>query len=353
MSDKTGIEWTDATWNPVTGCSKVSQGCKHCYAEREWPRMTRLVPAYAGREFTDVRTHADRLDQPLRWKKPRMIFVNSMSDLFHPDVPLEFIDKVFAVMALAPQHTFQVLTKRPDRMKEILYRIGVLVEAAKHGDFCIADAFPNIATSLAHPQGEKRWPLPNVWLGVSVEDQAAADERVPLLLETPAAVRWISAEPLLGPVELDNIEFEPGNFINALDLEEWNGLEDSPEVQESLGKGALIDWVVVGGESGPKARPMHPDWARILRDQCATAGVPFLFKQWGEWAPGENCGPSAKTEETADWFAGKWSLGTMTPKQSEECHIDDEPLLYRCGKKRAGRLLDGVQHDGYPKGGVA
>lgn len=177
MSDKTKIEWTDATWNPVTGCTKVSQGCKHCYAEREWPRLTKLVPAYAGRDFTEVRTHADRLDQPLHWKRPRRVFVNSMSDLFHQDVPDEFIRAVFAVMAQAKQHTFQVLTKRSERMREILTRW--------HRD----------GLTLREGCGAV---LPNVWLGVSIEDQPSADERIIELLKTPAAVRWISAEPLLG-----------------------------------------------------------------------------------------------------------------------------------------------------------
>lgn len=204
MSDKTGIEWTDATWNPVTGCAKVSQGCKHCYAEREWPRMTKLVPAYAGREFTDVRTHADRLDQPLSWKRPLKVFVNSMSDLFHQDVPFEFIDRVFAVMALSKQHVFQVLTKRPDRMREYMHRLGrsakILDDAARTLGYTFEFAGKYMVT----------WPLPNIWLGVSVEDQAAADERIPLLLDTPAAVRWISAEPLIGSVDLTDIPNQLG-----------------------------------------------------------------------------------------------------------------------------------------------
>lgn len=385
MGDATKIEWTDATWNPVTGCAKVSQGCKHCYAEREWPRMTKLVPAYAGRDFTDVRTHADRLDQPLRWKKPRRIFVNSMSDLFHPDVPDEFIDQVFAVMAMAPRHTFQVLTKRPGRMRDYMLR--------SPNTKALRELAPSVRGLPMH-EGEviSPWPRPNVWLGVSVENQAAADERIPLLLDTPAAVRWISAEPLLGLVTLGKW-FDPWTCADC----EYHGSENDagPDGCTACGEedafagrdrcrncGAddqsarrscprcgshrsyerdygfkfdnpppRIDWVVVGGESGPQARPMHPQWARDLRDQCAAAGVPFLFKQWGEWAPGENCGggPMTKTEKTADWFADKWSFGTITPRQSEECHIDDEPLLYRCGKKRAGRLLDGVTHDGYPK----
>lgn len=344
MADKTGIEWTDATWNPVTGCSKVSAGCKHCYAEREWPRMTKLVPAYAGRDFTDVRTHGDRLDQPIRWAKRRMIFVNSMSDLFHPAVPDDFIDSVFGVMWAClygrneqDGHIFQVLTKRADRMRDYFStdrREAWARSAVHHGGGIDPDGIWDQTMNYEGPH-------PRIWLGVSVEDQAAADERIPLLLDTPAAVRWISAEPLLGPVSLrwlaafpenaPNVSLHPSGTTNHLD-----GLR-------------RLDWVVVGGESGPKARPMHPQWARSLRDQCQAAGVSFLFKQWGEWAPGENCGvPMTKTEATADWFADKWSFGTMTPRESEECHIDDEPLLYRVGKKRSGRLLDGVQHDGYP-----
>lgn len=176
MGGATKIQWTDETWNPVTGCTKVSQGCKHCYAERVFPR------AYAktGRCFTDVRTHPERLDQPLRWKKPRRVFVNSMSDLFHEDVPDEFIDKVWEIMANAPDHTFQILTKRPARM--LAWTGGV--DAGKW------------------PMWLLPWPLPNVWLGVSVEDQATADERIPPLLRTAAAVRFISLEPCLGPVDL-------------------------------------------------------------------------------------------------------------------------------------------------------
>jgi protein gp37 len=240
MGDSTGIEWTDATWNPVTGCTKVSQGCKHCYAERDWNRLAHL-PAYQGRAFTDVACHPKRLDQPLRWKRPRRIFVNSMSDLFHEDVPFEFIEEVHEVIRETERHTFQILTKRPDRMVEFWkWRKEVY--------------FANSCTSA---------PPRNAWYGVSVEDQSTADYRVPLLLQTPAAVRWISAEPLLGPVSLV-VPFD-GARVDAA-------------------KGARpgipgLDWVVVGGESGPKARPMHPDWARSLRDQCAAAGVPFFMKQ--------------------------------------------------------------------------
>lgn len=341
MSDKTGIEWTDATWNPVTGCAKVSQGCKHCYAEREWPRMTRLVPAYAGRDFTDVRTHEDRLDQPLRWKKPRKVFVNSMSDLFHSDVPDEFIDKVFITMALCPQHTFQVLTKRADRMQEYVTRLN-------------GGRLRNRLIMVDAPNSTLAWPLQNVWLGVSVEDQDAADERIPLLLDTPAAVRWISAEPLLGPIRLSGL-FGLITDDEDVRIDALNGtFVTSRHQEEPTPLGARLDWVVVGGESGPKARPMSIKWARSLRDQCAEAGVPFLFKQWGEWAPA-----AVRQSETP----GQFAYGDYEHEPGHFVHTDRYPraftsfgaraIVERVGKKTAGRLLDGVKHDGYPEGGAA
>ncbi len=313
---KSKIEWTDETWNPVTGCTKVSAGCKHCYAEREWPRMTRLVPAYAGRAFTDVRCHPERLEQPLRWKRPRKVFVNSMSDLFHPDVPDWFIDSVFAVMSIAEAHTFQILTKRPHRMSTYLSdpnRVGKIMVAATALN---GDIDPSAICSV--------WPLPNVWLGVSVENQEAADERIPLLLRTPAAVRWISAEPLLGRVDL--CEHFGMWWNQTMDCFESVGSRFNRN-PNNLAHTA-IDWIVVGGESGPSARPMSPDWARSLRDQCAAAGVPFMFKQWGEWLPmlGQREGiPVKQTKKTSSGWIMGWA-----------------------GKKTAGRLLDGVLHDGYP-----
>lgn len=308
MSDGTKIEWTDATWNPVTGCAKVSQGCKNCYAERDWKRLSAMPQTvYFGRKFTDVATHNDRLGQPLRWKRPRRIFVNSMSDLFHLDVPDDFIERVFAVMAHAKQHTFQVLTKRPDRMR-------------------------HVARYIADINGR---PLPNVWLGVSVEDQETADERIPILLDTPAAVRWISAEPLLGPINLHE----------------------------------RLDWVVAGGESGPNARPMHPDWLRSLRDQCNAAGVDFLFKQWGEWhtkafltSTGE---PVFRQFDSFQHWVNKartWvNGGICLDKNGAELknggdmmrarNEDRFPvtIMHRVGKRAAGRLLDGRTWDEYPE----
>ena len=321
MSDKSKIEWTETTWNPVTGCSKVSQGCKNCYALRDWPRLSANPRSvYYGRQFTDVQCHAERLDQPLRWTKPRKVFVNSMSDLFHEDVPFEFIDKVFAVMVLADQHIFQILTKRPERMRDYFLnhftrhqtaRMGVHIWGGKNPDYihdqlCLMD-----------------FPIPNVWLGVSVEDQTTADDRIALLLDTPAAVRWLSMEPLLGPVDLECTAWPTG----------WERPVDdvSDGIDPLRFRGPRIDWVVVGGESGPQARPMHPDWVRSLRDQCSAARVPFFFKQWGEWAPDCLCGTPSPCRDTPRPTSGK--IGVM----------------FRCGKKRAGRTLDGRTWDEYPQ----
>ena len=310
MSDNAKIEWTDATWNPVTGCSKVSAGCKHCYAERDWARMSaNPKTVYYGREFSDVRCHPERLKEgPIRWKKPRRIFVNSMSDLFHPDVPFEFIDEVFEVINCSRMHTFQILTKRPERVLEYFTRPGAWVSEA------IAD-------------------FDHVWLGVTVENQEAADERIPLLLQTPAAVRWVSMEPLLGPVDLVGI------FANP------NDSRDGTNALEAL------DWVVVGGESGPRARPMHPGWARSLRDQCTAAGVPFLFKQWGEFVTEYQSGRDTNfcydNSNAGGWidFNGASSLGEGAAPQDAMT----AEHVFRLGKKAAGRLLDGVLHDGYPE----
>jgi protein gp37 len=379
MSSQTGIEWTDATWNPLRGCSPVSAGCKNCYASRDAKRFSGpdapfegLVRINAAGERTDewngqVHFIEKHLLDPLKWKpikeqtepeemagifhtRPRRIFVNSVSDLFHENVPDDWIDRIFAVMALCPQHIFQVLTKRPERMlrwfksgprpstmtcprrnhilnvTDFMTRAGEIAE--KYRGLEIA-----LAARLVH--GEWKWPLPNVWLGVSVENQAAADERIPLLLQTPAAVRFVSCEPLLGPVRLDRIGEEPEGYLNAL-----------AAVVHCDGRGTKsitgLDWVICGGESGPGARPMHPDWARNLRDQCKAVGVPFFFKQWGEWAPCEN---GEVTPNPQDWD---------TPPPTHEFHGDDRPrcaqeVVYRIGKKAAGSLLDGREWKQFPE----
>lgn len=307
MSDKSNIEWTDATWNPLRGCTKVSEGCRNCYAAGVAARFSGPGMPYEGlAEMTPhgpnwtgkIKLVPDKLEQPLEWKRPRKIFVNSMSDLFHESVPFDYIDQVFVVMALAKQHTFQILTKRPERMVEWFNRDPADVDDA---------LFPFRA---------KRWPLPNVWLGVSVENQKAVDERIRHLLQTPAAVRFLSMEPLLGEVNLEfNVQFEhPDN--------------------EGYGVDAIkgLDWVIVGGESGPHARPMHPDWARDIRDQCQAAGVPFFFKQWGEWSPIHELRCDEPEIMGKLWY-----------------NFDPDTSVCKIGKHNASRLLDGRTWDEFPE----
>lgn len=218
MADGSAIEWTESTWNPVTGCSKVSPGCAHCYAETFAERW-RGVKGHPYEQGFDLRLWPERLEQPLKWRRPRVIFVNSMSDLFHEDIPVDFIEEVFTVMAEASWHRFQILTKRQERLEEL---------------------GPNLT-----------WPE-NVWMGVSIENRRFV-HRADSLRNVPAAVRFISAEPLLGPLE-------------GLDL-------------------SMIDWLIAGGESGAKARPMKPAWVRDLRDRCIEEDVSFFFKQWGGFRP--------------------------------------------------------------------
>jgi protein gp37 len=246
MGDNTAIQWTDATWNPVTGCSKVSPGCAHCYAET----MARRLQAMGSPRYKDgfaVRIHPEALEQPLHWRKPRHVFAVSMGDLFHDEVPEAFIRLVWAVMEEARRHTFQVLTKRPARMRDLL-----------------AGAWPM---------------LPNVWLGVTAEDQPRADERVPILLETPAAVRFVSVEPMLGPVCVSDIPVSGGAILKPLVGLTWEQRPGLPGFTVNRPRGAKLDWVVVGGESGTRARPMSEDWVRHLRDQCKAAGTAFFYKQ--------------------------------------------------------------------------
>lgn len=260
MSDKTGIAWSDATWNPVTGCTKVSEGCRHCYAERVWPRMAASKGRYFGREFGDVMVHPEALEIPLRWRRPRKIFVNSMSDLFCESVPDDFIAQVFAVMALAKQHTFQILTKRPERA---LYLLGA---------GCMGGFEPAVEDWFVHLGGKELiWPLPNVWLGVSAEDQKTLNERIPLLLSTPAAFRWVSIEPMIGPVSFRWASWQKTYRIDS----------SGREVRNHLDGLRRLDWVVVGGESGPEARSMEAGWVRILIEQCREANVPIFLKQLG------------------------------------------------------------------------
>lgn len=363
MADGTKIEWTDATWNPITGCAVVSPGCTNCYAmklagtrlknhesRKGLTKDTKAGPVWTG----EVRFNRKWLDQPLRWTTPRMIFVCAHGDLFAEGVDQVWIDHVFAVMALAPQHTFQVLTKRPERMREYMLGMpsrrsfiagyGALVRGGN-----LPDHYETAYEAIAKP-------LPNVWLGVSVEDQKRAAERIPVLLDTPAAIRWISAEPLLGPVNLRRIRIAPDHHT-MIDAMDGYAVADRPGRER-----AMLDWVVAGGESGPGARPMHPDWARSLRDQCAAAGVPFLFKQWGEWAEAcpDMCDDGGKhIEVDPDSYEGEAIYDDATDRLiaadgrlfTPETLPPDTParLIERLGKKAAGRLLDGVEHNGFPE----
>lgn len=354
MADKTGIEWTDATWNPVTGCSKVSQGCKHCYAERDWARLA-ANPAtkYFSRAFTDVATHRDTLALPCRWSKPRRIFVNSMSDLFHEAVPYEFIAAVFGAMAAASWHTFQVLTKRPQRALDFFAWIDAHPERADFDSPALQKKYPgadwrpfflvDLASRHLPLAGhglrcdlKGKWPLPNVQLGVSVEDQTAADDRVPLLLKMPAAVRFLSVEPMLGPVYIEEIP-DPSGGVCLKPLAGLRWIESGNGRCETMPLGARIDWVITGAESGPHARPSHPDWFRSVYAQCASTGIAYLHKQNGEWIDSDT---AQRYGPDVEHLRGKGGVDIIARHNT---------IFYRVGKKAAGRLLDGVEHNGYPE----
>ena len=321
MAQKTSIEWTDATWSPVLGCSPASAGCAACYATRTVWRMAhnpnrKIAEARAGlvektsagvlRWTGAVRCLPDQLEVPLRWKEPRRIFVANQSDLFHEAVPDDFIAQVFAVMALAPRHTFQVLTKRAARMAELLRSEDFWSLVGSWSDLMLEDEESPVGPGRGWNGLERRSddaralaqaptadePLENAWLGVSVEDQRAADERIPHLMQTPAALRFVSAEPLLGPVDLRHL-YGHVKLGECVDLcvdalagkhaAAWAGRGTIPD--RPLPRGAeKLDWVIVGGESGPSARPCDVAWVRSLVEQCRAAGVPAFVKQLGRAA---------------------------------------------------------------------
>lgn len=306
MAENSAIEWTDTTWNPLAGCTRDSEGCDHCYAAVMSLRLEAMAQAdiAAGKDpggkkkYIGIATKnnkgiaafngrinldEDALMEPYRWRKPRRVFVNSMSDLFHKDVPEWFILSAFNVMKDNPQHTFQVLTKRPERAVNFAQRYGM---------------------------GLPR----NVWIGTSVENQEQADKRIPELLKVPAAVRFLSCEPLLGPVTL---------------LMDFTWLVDG-----------MISWVIVGGESGHNARPMHPDWVRAIRDECIGTGTPFLFKQWGEWLEGR---------EVEAYRIGEFKGERFTVKQYSVPTQARTITLCKVGKHAAGRQLDGVEWNQFPQ----
>lgn len=343
MSD---IEWTDETWNPTTGCDRISPGCDHCYALTMAGRLKRMGQAKYQRDG-DARTsgpgfaltvHPDTLDQPLRWRKPRTVFVDSMSDLFHVGVGEEFITHVFATMSIAPQHTFQVLTKRPQRMAAWANdTFGMDTQAdwiAAGATFLtrswgwdrpvIFDPRAEGYHAQTDPNYERRlwpgWPLPNVWLGTSIESDRYTF-RADHLRATPAAVRFLSCEPLLGPVP-------------SLDL-------------------TGIDWVIVGGESGPGARPMQPDWVRDIRDRCEEAHVPFFFKQWGAWLPYEpDPQPPFWAGQDGDLIDGHHLPAALSEGDPVTGwwapDLEHDAIFRKAGKKIAGRELDGRTWDQMP-----
>jgi protein gp37 len=347
MSSSTKIEWTrsddgtaGATWNPVTGCTEVSPGCDRCYA-KTFAERWRGTPGHYYEHGFDVQLRPDKLDQPLRWTRPRRIFVNSMSDLFHDQVSDAYIATVWAVMALSPHHTFQVLSKRHGRMRSLLSSVvfDSLVRDEVNRLLDAGAAFPN----SCEPEGHRLdWPLSNVWLGVSAENQMWADIRIPALLDTPAAVRFVSAEPLLGPIDLI------GQLCETCDAD-----VEAPQCNTCYRRWWIrpdranrIDWVIVGGESGPGARPMHPDWARSLRDQCRVAGTAFFFKQWGNWIPQPDQGaPRNNSDHLVFPDGGSVRAGHAGHRQLTTPGI---ALMRHTSKRDAGRVLDGRTWDEFP-----
>jgi protein gp37 len=351
MGNSTKISWTDATWNPIRGCSRVSEGCRNCYAERIAARFSKPGQAYHG--FAQVVAPRDLLDRaggrrdgwtrkvaivgehiadPLRWRKPRRIFVNSMSDLFHESLTNEQIAAVFGVMAAASQHTFQVLTKRARRMREWFEWVdgSAAIDGVSPSRFCFALAqargVGERPRRVVDSARDASWPLPNVWLGVSVENQAAADERIPELLRTPAELRFLSCEPLLGSLTIHREHLAPFHETDAM-----------------LARTPRIDWAIAGCESGAGARPCDVEWLRSLRDQCAAAEVPFFLKQA---KLGCGCPPLHSHNDTegcetctCTWSAGDTRVGSI-----------ESGVTFGPGSKRkpGGIIelpyLDGVQH---------
>lgn len=303
---RTKIECADAVWNPVTGCTPVSEGCENCYARRMANRL-RGRSGYPKDDPFKVTLHPERLNDPLHWKKPRRVFVCSMADICHPKVPDKFIYAVFISMLQSPQHTFLLLTKRPERL-------------------------------LKMQKPWKEWPK-HIWVGVTAENQVRADERIPILPQIQAAVRFVSCEPLLGPVDLRKWLECPtccgtGEIYNPIE----DDFEDCPAHYPPL------HWIIVGGETGPNARPMHPEWVRSLRDQCQEAGVPFFFKQWGEWFPRDQWEYNPDLILPDDYAA--YINGPNT-------HVFEDDLglyypVHRVGRKKAGRILDGEIWDEVP-----
>ncbi len=334
MGENSSIEWTDHTFNPWMGCTKVSPGCTNCYAERDMDHRYHKVKW--GKGSPRVRT------SPANWQKPRQwnaaagkagrrdrVFCASLADVFDEEVPMTWRRDLCALIQECQNLDWLLLTKRPQNVLPLL-------------DECMTSGTKGSGAGAEWLQSLGK----HVWLGTTVEDQTRADERIPHLLAIPASIRFLSCEPLLGPVDLSRWLWIEWSEVCA-------GWAEGPLRAARMFDGGSdprgIHWIIAGGESGPEARPMHPEWATELRDQAKAAGVAFLFKQWGEWAPGE-CADRlvTRTERTADHNSDGWHFGTITPAETNGLDRDDEPLLYRMGKASAGRHLDGRTWDELP-----
>lgn len=338
------IEWThrpgtkSEVLNPTTGCDKESRGCKFCYAEIMHKRLTGMgQPKYQQPFLGHVQFWPDELAKPFRWKKPRTVFLNSMSDIFHKDITVVQIAQIYAMIFLTQWHTYIVLTKRADRACVVLNSSEfweAFVEAVNN----LPDAHksPWGANVWTSEELEERWPLKNVWQGVSVENQDTADLRIPFLLQTDAHIRVVSYEPAIGPVNFNRINIDIPTEIEGYRYKEVDCL-DKYFQRDTPFKGA-INWVIAGGESGHNASPSHPDWFRTVRDQCEAAGVAFFFKQWGEYMPVDK---NHATEDNEIVFTNKGREVIMA-----EASISQ--VMAKVGKKESGNLLDGKQHLNYP-----
>lgn len=305
--------WWDRNWPVLEGCTPCSPACDNCFAAEYAHRFEGSLPYLRGLTTPEgkwngtVIMRQDQLDLPLKTKKPTVWFVAERSDLFHPAVTDEYLDRIFAVMAMSPQHTFMVLTKRPERMRD--YFSGWV-----GGSREVKTSSPNI-------MGELRLPFPNLWIGVTAENQEQADKRIPFLLQTRAEHRFVSIEPLLSGIEISPY-FWPQRLWMRNQVAFAEKAHEYPDCMVPM-----LDWVICGGESGRNARPVHPDWLRTLRDQCAAVGVPFFFKQWGEWAPRE----------------------IALKVYGEDYDPENKVAMARIGKKASGRLLDGKEHLELPR----
>lgn len=320
------IEWCDETWNPVTGCEPIGEACRNCYAERMVKRFPDRFGG-VGHPFR-VTYHPARFTQPLHWRKPRRVFVCSMGDLFHRDVSRSWIDQVLAIACRCQRHTFMILTKRPERMGRYFRELATPGGAKRFEDqYNNPMALHKFAMMLR--RGE---PLPNVWLGTSVWDQESAGKNIPELLKCPASIRFVSAEPLLAPLDLsdwpeccrpdDSVCPFPCDPCDSEHPCNWRGL----------------DWVICGGESGAGARPVHQDWVRSLRGQCVDTGTPFMFKQWGDYLPSEQ-----------DEKYGQHDGCRVTARPAGTGAPCCPGLWTRLGKAKAGRMLDGEEWLQFPE----